>query len=594
MYLARRPIAAVFVALTLSATVIANENKELERWLDQLVEISEPGFGYSTYFAGGEFLPYEGTGEMGVLVLGVSKATRSDTLRKVVEQGADAVPSLLKHLNDARTIKMEPVKGMMWMDFLDEYDYNRRTRKTKPKGVNRDDTLNDNHPNEHAVTVGDLCFVALGQIVNRNFAATRYQPSGGAVVSSPTYSAVLRRVILDEWSGLTRERHKKRLIDDFVNPDHEERLIGAYQRLAFYYPECVESLVLKRLAEPCYDVFKTSEFVREKLYRGKDAGDRKKLLEAFVAEHGEVARQGILLELFDDLDSQEATEEHRRSPPLDAKYDARACLIDLYGYPKDVRSKSRPLLLPPEHCVQARFIGSLTHDPSQKVGDAVQNLFLQFSKDDYFAAACLKCLASRGYGSFLVEQLNKIDTAAAKENRLHLAFIEAVSSSKEPAVRDKLLAIVRSTSNEAYFMAALPAAPRSQNDLVWKSAVAILDKLPAETERGEELLGMIGERFPDRAKAVYRSFLAAGSPQRAETLCVVLWDGNPLAIELLAPLLDDKRSLNGFVKPMRVCDRAATAVSQATRTIPFDSDWSTAEKDKQIEVLRKYCNEKKK
>jgi hypothetical protein len=36
---------------------------------------------------------------------------------------------------------------------------------------------------DHVVTVGDLCFVALGQIVNRSSAAVRHQPTGGLVIS---------------------------------------------------------------------------------------------------------------------------------------------------------------------------------------------------------------------------------------------------------------------------------------------------------------------------------------------------------------------------------------------------------------------------
>ena len=177
--------------------------------------------------------------------------------------------------------------------------------------------------------------------------------------------------------------------------------------------------------------------------------------------------------------------------------------------------------------------------------------------------------------------MNKIDLAARKANPLHEKYIEAVSSSKDPVVREKLFAILRATSHESYFLAAVPAVDRSQDNVVWKSANAILHKLPAETDRGVNLLKMLGERFPDRAKTVYRKFLAPGTVSRAATMCDVLWYGNPLAIELLAPMLDNKRPMAAYPRPMRLCDRAATAISQATGTIKFDSDWSTAERDKQ-------------
>ena len=43
--------------------------------------------------------------------------------------------------------------------------------------------------------------------------------------------------------------------EDFTKADNENRRIGAYLRLAFYYPAEVETLVLKELAKPTYDVF---------------------------------------------------------------------------------------------------------------------------------------------------------------------------------------------------------------------------------------------------------------------------------------------------------------------------------------------------
>ena len=253
------PPAAAPVAGT-PAEKSAPEDPDTEKLLTQLVETSEPGFGYSVFFSGSEFLAYENTGKMGTLVLGAAHASRSDSLRDIVKKGVAAVPTLLKHINDDRPTKMKPVSGMMWMDFPDEYDFNRRIRKTAPVGVNQDHFKSDkDHPSEHTVTVGDLCFVALGQIVNREFNAVRYQPTGGLIVSSPTYSESLRKTILADWRTLSAESHKRLLIDDFLKPDHEARRTGAYLRLAFYYPEAVEELVVNELSKPTYDVFVIEE-----------------------------------------------------------------------------------------------------------------------------------------------------------------------------------------------------------------------------------------------------------------------------------------------------------------------------------------------
>lgn len=158
------------------------------------------------------------------------------------------------------------------MLFNDEYDYNTRTAKQAPEGVNRDTGFGGNDPNTHTVTVGDLCFVAIGQIVNRSFSAVRYQPTMCIMVNSPTYSEALRKAIKKEWGNLNGEKHKASLERDFLEPDSEYRRVGACLRLGFYYPDLLEPLALRQLAEPRYNVFKVQTLVRERLYRAKDAG----------------------------------------------------------------------------------------------------------------------------------------------------------------------------------------------------------------------------------------------------------------------------------------------------------------------------------
>jgi len=102
---------------------------------------------------------------------------------------------------------------------------------------------------------------------------------------------------------------------------------------------------------------------------------------------------------------------------------------------------------------------------------------------------------------------------------------------------------------------------------------------------------MIRKRYPDSAGSVYKEFLRTGSARRAETMCRVLWHNDPLSKDILAPLLDDKRELHGFSIPMRVCDRAAQAISHTTDKIRFDSGWGIAHKDEVISRLKTYCEQ---
>jgi hypothetical protein len=565
-------------------------NVEVETLVQKLPETSAIGYGYSALFSGSQFLPYPDSAKVHTLVLGSERPEKSTLLEAIVRHGADAIPVLVEHLDDDRKTKIPPLQGTEWISYADEYDYNRRTQKTPPSDVNRE-IFAEKGPASHTPTVGDLCFVALGQIVNRRFNATRYQPSGGLVVSSPTYSTRLRSVVRADYADFTADKHRQMLIQDFKGPDFEDRRIGAYLRLTLYYPEEVERLVIEQLRAPTYDPAIIREFLHKKLYAEKSLAGRKALFDAFVKANGPVSRDAIQLVLFEDLERQEAVERGRDAPPRLYDLDARSALMQLYAHGKNVTSRDVPNLNAWQVYVRARFIGSLTHDKSARIGDVVKGLFLESTGDDYFAPACLRCLASRGYGKFLTEQLNKIDVSRREDDALHEKYIAAVTVSEAPEVRDRLLEIVKTTPNVGFFMAALPAVEPKHDEAVLRSALRILAALPADTDQGKDLLTMIGKRFPAQAKSIYRSFLSTGSVRRAGTMCEVLWYGNPMAKEVLAPLLDDKRLLPAYPRPMRVCDRAATAISQASRQIRFDSDWSTTERDQAIERLKQYCKE---
>jgi ankyrin repeat protein len=364
--------------------------------IDKLQEVAEGDTGYLPTQSGSGFLPL-GTSQAAALLLGQKPPARSDTLRELVKRGAAAVPHLIAHLDDQRptkiTIRYRSALGGMY--FVDEYDYNSRTAKQPPEGVNRRRDWSENDPDTHTVTVGDLCFVALGQIVNRRFSAVRYQPTACIMINSPTRSEALRRAVKKEWGDLTPEQHKKSLVRDFLDPDSEYRRTDACLRLGYYYPDALEPLALKQLAAPRYDVFEVQALVRKKLYRTEDVNARKELFDAFVARRGEVARQGILVQLFGDLDTQEADERRALSPPLREKHAARACLIELYGYPKEVKSKDRPHLLPTGDTTQARFVDALAFFPSAKIDQAVREI-LRSTDDYHLANACARYLVGRG------------------------------------------------------------------------------------------------------------------------------------------------------------------------------------------------------
>jgi ankyrin repeat protein len=398
----------------------ARQKDEITALIDKLRTVADGDVGYMATQSGGGFLPL-GVSERGALLLGQKGPTASGTMRELVKRGAAAVPQLISHLDDKRVTKMA-VKhegGFGGIFFNDEYDYNSRTIKQRPQGVNRDEHNVDKHPNHHTVTIGDLCFVALGQIVNRHFNAVRYQPTACIMINSPTYSEALRKAVKQEWSDLTPQKHKESLIRDFSDPDYDGRRTGACLRLGYYYPDALEALVLKQLSVPLYDVFEVERLIRDKLYRTKDAKERKVLFDEFVAKRGEVGRQGILLDLFHDLDMQEADEHGNLSPPLKDKYAARVCLIELYGYPKDVKSEQRPHLLPTNESMQARFIDAVAFFPTAKIDKAVQAV-LRSTDDDYLSRSCARYLVGRGADADIQEYVQQHMKNANAERRMEL------------------------------------------------------------------------------------------------------------------------------------------------------------------------------
>lgn len=377
-----------------AGTALDSRTEEL---IDQLPQISQIGYGYSAMFSGSQFLPEPETSQVSTLVLGSQAPTNSVVLESIVRRGITAVPSLLKHLDDARETKIPPISAMMWVSYADEYDYNHRLIKEGPAGVNKEDTFGENQPRQHTITVGDLCFVAFGQIVNRNFNATRYQPSGGLIVSSPTSSPQLCTVIRADFTGLTEKKHRDLLTQDILLPDSGERREGACRRMAFYYPDTLEPLVLKQLLVPTYDVFKIEDFVRGNLYPYKSKTNRQAMFRKFVSDNGTAFSDGVLLQLFGDLFTQEADEQHRLFPPLKQKYDARALLVQLYGYANTINSTNKPYVTTWDGSDLARFIKSFGNYPSRKVDERVHEIFAKVTDDDYLALACMQRLIHKGY-----------------------------------------------------------------------------------------------------------------------------------------------------------------------------------------------------
>src|SRR5205823_4322866 len=131
-------------------------------------------------------------------------------------------------------------------------------------------------------------------------------PSGIVLVSpiaaSPDRIAALR----GKWGRLTPAGHRAALVSDVRRALNEEERIGACKRLSWYYPGALEPLALRLLALPTRNADTVDEFVSE-LYRAKDAKTRRRVFRVLVARHGKAEREGVLRQLFADLQEAEET-----------------------------------------------------------------------------------------------------------------------------------------------------------------------------------------------------------------------------------------------------------------------------------------------
>lgn len=386
------PGAASTIADALPVFDEATDRKAREI-IETLAEVKEEGLGYAGAYAGSEFLPYPKSGSAGMMLLQQAPPKPSSALGALVALGAPAVPALVACLTLERSTEIAPVKAMMWMSYSDEYDINRRTEPAPPKTVNREDSNTPLTP--YQVTVGDLCFVALGQILNRHFNAVRYQPSGGLVVSSPPRSSALREVVTNRLAGFTAERHRASLMRDFREPDFDGRREGAALRLSFYYPAALEEVVLEILPRPTYDPFAVHRFARETLYREPDPAKRRALFDAFVREHGEAGKEGVMHILFHDLDMLEAHEQRRLHPPLtDFGTQPREILATLYGFGDKVVARDEPHVTYTPTSRLTDLVKLLRYDTSARIDEAVRKL-AETTRDPDLQRACADRLARR-------------------------------------------------------------------------------------------------------------------------------------------------------------------------------------------------------
>src|SRR5262245_29339098 len=151
--------------------------------IDQLQKLDTQDTGYSGSVSGASFLPLGHRSDSVLLLSPATPSGKSDVMLSLAKLGSKAVPALLDNLDDDRKTKIV-IKSIF--DFCGiAKDEGEKAEDEEKKGKGKEPFAS---PKQYTLRVGDLCYVALGQIVNRNYTAVQYIPSGNISITSIPHS----------------------------------------------------------------------------------------------------------------------------------------------------------------------------------------------------------------------------------------------------------------------------------------------------------------------------------------------------------------------------------------------------------------------
>jgi hypothetical protein len=257
------------VKFTPRPAVTAERARHIKTLIAELAKIDSQDFGLSPTLNGHDFAPVARQSNTRGGLLTVHEIKPSVTLKELVSIGPDALSFLLDALDDETPTKlvikhdgffgrMEHRKDLESINPVNPAEtavY--RARNAAKSDVNRKGEA----LTSYAVTVGDVCFVAIGQIVGREYQAVCYFPTANVFLSSPAHDAKLRADVRAIWSSTNPA---KKLFDSLLADYATEAIAngdsfpegwtlssdarcGAALRLLYYFPKESTGLVAKQL-----------------------------------------------------------------------------------------------------------------------------------------------------------------------------------------------------------------------------------------------------------------------------------------------------------------------------------------------------------
>ena len=228
------------------------EASEVRSLIKKLADLDAPDYGLSATLSGSSFAPIESSGHAGTLIFTNHGLKTNETFKKLVEFGPMALPFLLEALGDETPTKLETIRatlmGAAWLGHEIRGNPVNQAESEALKNANtkQEDDIDD----EYIVRIGDVCFVAIGQITNRSYSAVRYQPTGCLVVNSPVKDKKLAAEVRAIWG---KAPDAQNLLDSLLTDFYSRGVnstgfqSGAAMRLAYYFPKESLDLIVERL-----------------------------------------------------------------------------------------------------------------------------------------------------------------------------------------------------------------------------------------------------------------------------------------------------------------------------------------------------------
>lgn len=178
-----------------------------------------------------------------------------------VRWASDSLPQPLRELNPRRLIEQELLEEVKQEPHSDQ-DEDARLVPIVQSEHDTNSVEGANSPFEglirtqkraHTVTVGDVCYVIIGQIVNRTYLAVQYQPTACIYITSPVVDPDVREFVRRAWgSDAPAQTLFDSLVTDFrtgysASPFWTDYTASATLRLSLYFPEESEPLFLEYL-----------------------------------------------------------------------------------------------------------------------------------------------------------------------------------------------------------------------------------------------------------------------------------------------------------------------------------------------------------